>query len=60
MHSVISPQMAGHNPSNASISRNRWPLPIPPKEGLHDISPRKEEKNLSTAPCSFTWCLFMK
>src|SRR5829696_6941364 len=26
-------------PSNASISRTRWPLPRPPMAGLHDISP---------------------
>src|SRR6185312_10846571 len=27
------------SPSSASISRTRWPLPIPPIEGLQDISP---------------------
>ena len=27
-------------PPNASSSRTRWPLPIPPMEGLHDIWPR--------------------
>jgi hypothetical protein len=27
------------SPSSASTSRTRWPLPIPPIEGLHDISP---------------------
>ena len=27
------------NPSSASISRTRCPLPIPPIAGLHDISP---------------------
>lgn len=26
-------------PFNASISRTRCPFPIPPKDGLHDISP---------------------
>eukprot|EP00053_Salpingoeca_punica_P011585 m.103180 g.103180 ORF g.103180 m.103180 type:complete len:366 (-) comp15711_c0_seq1:2-1099(-) len=26
-------------PSSASISRTRWPLPTPPKDGLQDISP---------------------
>ena len=26
-------------PSKASISRTRWPLPMPPIEGLQDISP---------------------
>src|ERR1700738_4221998 len=27
------------NPSSASISRTRWPLPSPPIAGLHDIAP---------------------
>ena len=26
-------------PSSASISRTRWPLPMPPMAGLQDISP---------------------
>ena len=26
-------------PSSASTSRTRWPLPMPPIDGLHDISP---------------------
>lgn len=36
------PQMRGERPSRASISRKRCPLPIPPKDGLHDISPAKD------------------
>lgn len=33
------PHILAQTPSNASISRTRWPLPMPPKDGLHDISP---------------------
>ena len=34
-----SPHILAQRPSKASISLIRWPLPIPPKDGLHDISP---------------------
>eukprot|EP00967_Tisochrysis_lutea_P155366 scaffold310771_cov30-Tisochrysis_lutea.AAC.1 len=27
------------SPSSASTSRTRWPFPMPPMDGLHDISP---------------------
>ena len=35
------PHILPHNPSKASTSFIRCPLPIPPNEGLHDISPEK-------------------
>lgn len=34
-------------PSRASISRIRCPFPIPPNEGLQDISPKNEAKQNS-------------
>lgn len=34
-----SPATRAQTPSNASTSRTRVPLPTPPKDGLHDISP---------------------
>ena len=36
-------------PSSASISRTRWPLPIPPIAGLQDISPIVAARCVSSA-----------
>lgn len=33
-------QTFAHKPSNASISFIKCPFPIPPNDGLHDISPK--------------------
>ena len=38
-HDCNLPHTLAHRPSSASISLIKWPLPIPPNEGLHDISP---------------------
>ena len=39
-HDVMNiPHILAQIPSNASISRIKCPFPIPPNEGLHDISP---------------------
>ena len=37
-----SPQIRPQTPSSASISRMRWPFPMPPNEGLQDISPAQD------------------
>jgi len=47
-HTVISPlmhnspQIRPQTPSSASISRMRCPFPMPPNEGLQDISPAQD------------------
>ena len=42
-------------PSSASISRTRWPLPSPPIAGLHDISPSRSKRWVTSSrrarPC---------
>jgi len=37
-------QIFAQSPSNASISLIRCPFPMPPNEGLHDISPENKSK----------------
>src|SRR5207244_852430 len=36
-------------PPRASISRTRWPLPIPPTAGLHDICPMRSRLRVRRA-----------
>lgn len=50
-------------PSSASISRIRWPLPMPPNDGLQDISPgiynRVRINNNKKEKChAYQWCPF--
>ena len=39
-----TPHTLPHSPSRASISLIKCPLPMPPNEGLQDISPGWEQK----------------
>lgn len=40
---IHKPQTRPHTPSSASISFIKCPFPIPPNDGLHDISPERIE-----------------
>lgn len=42
--SINTPHTLPHSPSRASISLIKCPFPMPPNEGLHDISPERENK----------------
>lgn len=43
----ILPDTLAHRPSMASISLMSIPLPMPPKEGLQDISPENTSPKIS-------------
>ena len=46
----LLPQILAQSPSKASISLIKCPLPIPPNEGLQDISPESRTENLNKMP----------
>ena len=51
-----SPHSLTHTPSSASISRIKCPFPIPPNDGLQDISPAQQQT--ATTSCRQALSMF--